>query len=114
MNDQSDVAAAVGGKLPERPDYVVLDCEPGSNDISFAYIFLQPLLIKTEILKTFIFIHKSYSLVYREVFLAHHELQVVYDDVVDVIHVDGVLHGVQDCPIGKVGQVTKPVINSAD
>lgn len=30
MNDQSDVAAAVGGKLPEHPDDVVLDGKSGS------------------------------------------------------------------------------------
>lgn len=42
-----------------------------------------------------------HSLVYREVFLAHHELKVIYDDMVDVIHVDGVLHGVQNCPVNR-------------
>lgn len=41
-----------------------------------------------------------YLLVYREVLLAHHELQVVDDHVVDVVHVDGVLHGVQHRPVG--------------
>lgn len=45
-----------------------------------------------------------HSLVCREVLLAHHELQVVYDDVVDVVHVDGMLHGVQHRPGVKVGQ----------
>lgn len=34
-------------------------------------------------------------------FLAHHELQVIYDDVVDVIHVDSVLHGVQNRPVNR-------------
>lgn len=61
MNDQSDVTAAVGGKLPESSDNVVLDGK----------------------------------LVYREVLLAHHELQVVNDHVTDVVKVDSVLHGVQ-------------------
>lgn len=42
---------------------------------------------------------KSYSLVYREVFLPHHELQVVDDDVVDIIQVDAMLHCVQHRPI---------------
>lgn len=37
-------------------------------------------------------------LVYGEVFLAHHELQVVYDDVIDVVHVDSMLHSVQHRP----------------
>lgn len=41
------------------------------------------------------------SLVYGEIFLAHHELQVIYDDVVDVVHVDRVLHGVQDRPVKR-------------
>lgn len=40
-------------------------------------------------------------LVYWEIFLAHHELQVIYDDMVDVIHVDSVLHGVQNRPVNS-------------
>lgn len=43
-----------------------------------------------------------YVLVYGEVLLAHHELQVVNDHVVDVVHVDGMLHGVQHRPVGGV------------
>lgn len=32
VNDQSDVAAAAGGKLPERSDDVVLHSKPGTRD----------------------------------------------------------------------------------
>ena len=39
VNDQSDVAAAVGGKLPERSDDVVLDRKPGPHPTSFISIF---------------------------------------------------------------------------
>lgn len=49
-----------------------------------------------------------YVLVHGEVLLAHHELQVVDDHVVDVVHVDGVLHGVQHRPEGgAVHKVTR-------
>lgn len=44
---------------------------------------------------------ETHSLVYWEVFLAHHELQVIDDDVVDIIHVDSVLHGVQNRPVNR-------------
>lgn len=44
----------------------------------------------------------QYILVHRKVLLAHHELQVVDDHMVDVVHVDGVLHGVQHCSVGGV------------
>ncbi|KAG7222293.1 hypothetical protein INR49_027297, partial [Caranx melampygus] len=32
VNDQGDMAAIVGGKLPKCPDDVVLDCKPGSDE----------------------------------------------------------------------------------
>lgn len=43
-----------------------------------------------------------YVLVHGEVLLAHHELKVVDDHVVDVVHVDSMLHGVQHRPVGGV------------
>lgn len=105
VNNQSDVAAAVGGKLPECSDDVILDGEPGNvTDPLF-----PPLSWKTHlqsiVLDRFPLSRcDSYSLVHGEVFLPHHELQVVNDDVVDVIKVDGVLHCLQHCPLGKFGE----------
>lgn len=41
--------------------------------------------------------------------MAHHELQVVHHHVGDVIHVDGVLHGVEHRPArGTPGALEKP------
>lgn len=36
--------------------------------------------------------------VHREVFVSHHELEIVNNHVGDVVHVDCVLHGVNHCP----------------
>lgn len=92
------MAGAVGGELPECPDNVILDRKPGPHDTSLTSIFSQT---RAELCRHIL---ARLLLVYGEVFLAHHELQVVYDDVIDVVHVDSMLHGVQHCPIKTVGK----------
>lgn len=102
VDDQSDVAAATGGKLPECSNNVVLDSKPEPHDVLWHFQSNTSNTKKTFKAKTEKEKSATYFLlVYREIFLAHHELQVIYDDMVDVIHVDSMLHGVQNCPVNS-------------
>lgn len=119
------MAAVVCSKLPKGPNNVVLSCNPaieevigGTNTLLSKSVhtnYPSPITLSTEgftqvprllLEKTSVFELDKNSPVSRELLVTHHELQVVYDYMTDVIDVDSMLHCVYDRP-GKEKQPFK-------
>lgn len=99
MNDKCNVTTAASGKFPKCSNDMVLHSKPGDN-------YTYTILLKNEHDKINCNCVSIVLLVYCKVFLSHHELQVVNDDMVDVVKVNSMLHRVKNSPIGSKYAVT--------